>query len=96
MFTQPGCKSELTGSDGSSAAARPPLHQSHSKVCIYHVSQTHSEQSHPQTDEGLKIAAAQRWTLDVTDISISEEERTIFEMAVLWKKAVCWNYGDIS
>lgn len=50
----------------------------------------------PETDEGLKIAAAQRWTLDVTDISISEEESTIFEAAVLGKKPVRWNYGDIS
>lgn len=45
---------------------------------------------------GLKIAAAQRWTSDVTDISISEEEDAVFEMALLRQKPGYWNYGDIS
>ena len=60
------------------------------------MSQKHSEQSHPETDRALKIAAAQIWTLAVTDISISKEECTIFEMAALRKKPVYWNYADIS
>lgn len=91
-----GVKVKLLCGPGLIPALPLARHQSHSKLCIYHVSHTHSEQSHPETDEGLKIAAAQRWTLVVTDISISEEECTIFEMAVLWKKPISWNYGDIS
>lgn len=47
---------------------------------------SHSQQSHPETDGGLKIAAAQRWTSDVTDISISEEEDGVVAMAVFYDR----------